>query len=157
MQNALDELPNIITKSKLKGIVCDVSESCDIPESVIEKAITDSYRLTGDTYHRSSLTLRAVYESILEKYYPDGILVYNDSELTKFRELVKKEYGELNLPENNRAISARLAALCVLCGRGKYKLRKNQSMPLDLAAKIRRYINGSPYSVIMTNTIFTLF
>ena len=157
LQNALDELPNIITKSKLKGIVCDVSESCDIPESVIEKAITDSYRLTGDTYHRSSLTLRAVYESILEKYYPDGILVYNDSELTKFRELVKKEYGELNLPENNRAISARLAALCVLCGRGKYKLRKNQSMPLDLAAKIRRYINGSPYSVIMTNTIFTLF
>lgn len=157
LQNALDELPNIITRSKLKGIVCDVSESSDIPENVIEKAITDSYRLTGDTYHRSSLTLRSVYESILEKYYPDGIFVYNDSELAKFRELVQKEYGELNLPENNRAISARLAALCVLCGRGKYKLRKNQSMPLDLAAKIRRYINGSPYSVIMTNTIFTLF
>lgn len=157
LQNALDELPIVITKSDFSEIVREASEASDIPKNVIEKAIIDGYRLTGDTFHRSSLTLRMVYESILEKYYPDGIFVYNDAELARFRELVRNNYGDINLPENNRAISVRLAALCILCGRGKYKLRNAKLIPKELEDKIYRFIKDSPYSAIMTNTIFSLF
>lgn len=157
LQSVLDDLPSIITKKKLPEIVNEAYESSDIPVTIIEKAIIDSYKLTGDTYHRSSLTLRAIYETAMAKFFPNGIHVYDDLEINKLRECIREEFGDVKLPENNRAIVARIANLCILCGRGIYMPKKDSYIPKALANRIHKYIVESDHNVFMTNTLFSLF
>ena len=64
----------------------------------VRKSFLNAYRLTGTLYHRHRLSLASIYEKILEKYYPDGLKVYDADEIKKFRELVASEYGDIELP-----------------------------------------------------------
>ena len=74
-----------------------------------------------------------------------------------FRYIAIEEYGCTNLPENNRAISARLSDIGILCGRGKYRPKKKSYISKELAEKIHRYIVDSPSIIFMTNTLFNVF
>jgi len=87
------------------------------PKEITKKIIEDNYGKTGDVYHRSRLTLVRIYEDILKKYYPNGIWVYNDEEIDEFRKHVKNDYGDIKLPENNRAIMARITYVSILRNR----------------------------------------
>ena len=74
-----------------------------------------------------------------------------------FRYVAAEEYGCKNLPEKNRAISARLSDIGILCGRGKYRPKKKSYISKNLADKIYRYIVDSPSVIFMTNTLFNVF
>lgn len=153
----VENLPDVVRADKLPEILKDADEDENIPTEMLEKAFLNAYRVTGTLYHRHRLSLASVYEKILEKYYPNGLRVYDADEIKKFRELVTTEYGDIELPQNNRALSARIASICVLCGRGVYKLKQKQYIANDLSNRIHEYILDCNSPILLTNTLFSVF
>ncbi len=153
----VETLPDAFDEEKYTEIIISSVEDQNIPQELIEKAIHDEFQKDGSTYHRTHLSLTAIYSEILEKYYPNGIDIYNDHELQVFRYVAIEEYGCQKLPNKNRAISARLSDIGVLCGRGKYRPKKRSYISKELADKIHHYIINSPSSIFMTNTLFSVF
>jgi len=70
---------------------------------------------------------------VLEKHYPDGIKLYDNSEAIRFRNYVRWLFGDVYLPENNRAIDVRLTNLTILCDRGKRILPSGIKIPIEFA------------------------
>lgn len=156
INNYVEGLPDIIKVNALKEVL-DIAEESGIPAEMLEKAIIDSYRCTGEVYHRCRLSLATIYERVLDKYYPDGFKAYDTEEIEKFRLIISDEYGDVGLPEHNRALTARVASICILCGRGIYRLKNKSFISKSLADKIYRYINGSESTIFLTNSLFAIF
>lgn len=156
INNYIEGLPDIIKVKGLKEIL-DIAEESGIPSEMLERAIVDSYRCTGEVYHRCRLSLATIYERVLDKYYPDGFKAYDTEEIEKFRQIISDEYGEVGLPEHDRALTARVASICILCGRGIYRLKNKSFISKSLADRIYRYINSSDSTIFLTNSLFAIF
>ena len=153
----LETLPEMFSVKQIPEILETAKEEQELPESIVQSAIADAYRLTGDVYHRSRLSLATIYTSILQTYYPQGINAYDPEEIKRFRERVFESYGAVKLPENDRALTARIAGICILCGRGMYKLKQKQYIPKSLAKRIYDYIVYGDESIYLMNTLFSVF
>ena len=156
INNYMEGLPDIIKVNGLKEIL-DIAEESGIPSEMLERAIIDSYRCTGEVYHRCRLSLATIYERVLEKHFPDGFKAYDTEEIEKFRKIISEEYGDVGLPEHDRALTARVASICILCGRGIYRLKNKSFISKSLADKIYRYITGSESTIFLTNSLFAIF
>jgi len=157
VRSYVESLPDLINVNRLPTILNDASENDDIPQDVLQKAFMEAYRLTGDVYHRTRLSLGAVYLAVLEKYYPDGIRAYDPDELQNFRMRVVHEFGDVGMPENNRALTARIASVCVLCGKGMYKPKGTKYISSGLANRILQYIEESDQTIFLMNSLYSVF
>lgn len=157
IEHIIDALPDAFDERKYDSIINEAEKEQGIPRELLEKAICDEFQKDGATWHRTHLSLTAIYTEILEKYYPDGIDIYSENELQVFRYIASEEFGCTNLPNNNRAISARLSEIGILCGRGKYRTKKKAYISKELASKIHQYIAESPAVIFMTNTLYSVF
>lgn len=157
VQAYLETLPDIISTSQISSILSAASEDEDIPEEMLERGIKETYRITGEVYHRTRLSLASIYTSIIGEFYPDGIHAYDDNEIARFRQLVFERYGDVKLPENNRALTARIAGICILCDRGTYRLKQKQYISKKLAKRIDQYIEDSEFPIFLTNTLYSVF
>lgn len=157
VQTYVEELPAQFNEKELEDIIKKGYEVYGYSKELLKRAIEADYNKTGDVYHRSRLTLGKVYADILTKYYKTGIWVYSDSELEGFRKHIKEDYGDIKLPENNRAFVARIASVGILCGRGTYGPKKTQYISDELAQKIHTYISESESPIFLTNTIYNVF
>lgn len=156
INNYIESLPDIIKVDGIKEILNIAAES-GIPAEMLEKSIVDSYRCTGEVYHRCRLSLATIYEKVLAKYYSNGFKAYDTKEIRKFRQIIADEYGDVGLPENDRALTARVSSICILCGRGVYRLKNKSFISKSLADKIYTYINSSESSIFLTNSLFAIF
>lgn len=154
VQAYVDELPSHFNEKELEDIL---RKSYEYPIELTRRIIEIDYNKTGDVYHRSRLTLGKVYADILSKYYEDGIWVYSDLELKGFVKHVLEDYGDIKLPESNRAIVARIASVGLLYGRGTYGPKKEQYISEELANQIHTYICESDSPIFLTNTIYNVF
>lgn len=153
----IGNLPDLIKNDQLPIILSEASEGEDIPQDVLQKAFMEAYRLTGDVYHRTRLSLGAIYLSVLKKYYSDGIRAYDPDELQIFRVRVNTEFGDVGMPENDRALTARIASVCVLCGKGMYKPKQEKYISRGLANRILQYIEESKQTIFLMNSIYSVF
>lgn len=152
-----ETLPDILNVNTLSEILSTAQDDYGLPSDLVEKTLLETYRITGDVYHRSRLSLATVYTKILQSHYPDGMHVYDPEELQRFRSLVAEEFGDIGMPENDRALSSRLASICILCGKGRYRTKKDHYIPNALAKKIYNYIMDQDSPIFLTNTLFDLF
>ena len=129
----------------------------DIPTDIFDREIYAQYNLSGTHYHRYKLSLEKMYQIVLKKYYPNGMNVYDDAELGRFRSFLVNEFGEVSLPQKNRSISAAIGRCCILCGRGRYKIKENEKIPHQLLGKIYDYIMNSDRSLFFMNEIYLEF
>lgn len=153
----IETLPKIIVSSKVKEYFIRAQEDGNFPIELFERAFFNIYQLTGNVYHRNKLLLKDVYQEVLKTYFTNGIRIYDSSVLSKFRNIVLKEYGDIGVPEGDRALGARIVSLCTLRGRGVYILKKKEYISKVLSDKIYNYILNSNETIFMTNTIFDVF
>ena len=153
----IESLPDSFSSKKLDDYIQRGIEDYDLGEEIIETAIQKEYTLTGGILHRNKLKLSSIYQIILKKYYPEGIWLYGEEELDEFREHIRTEFGDIRLSNNNRALSARIADVSILCNRGTYKAKSDKYISDELAEEIFDYIEDSDSTVFLTNTIFALF
>ena len=157
VQSCIDTLPEIVKENQLEMVLCDGVKGTDIPTEVLKKAFLEDYQHTGKVYHRYRLSIPTILKTVIDSYYPKGIKVYDIDEISRFREIVANEYGDIGLPSNDRALSNRIIRICVLCGRGLYRLKNEKYLPLQLANKICEYIENSENTIFLTNTLFSTF
>lgn len=153
----VEKLPDIIPIKKIPQFYHEAEEEYGLSGEMVDKAIAEAYKLTGDVYHRVALSLANIYTEIIGEYYPTGIDAYDPATIAQFRQYIFDKYGSVKLPENDRALSARIAGICILCGRGRYRLKQKQYIPNELAQRICEYIEESDMTIFMTNTVFAVF
>lgn len=157
VQSSVESLPDIVKANQLNTVLSEAAEESDIPLEMLEKAFLDAYRLTGEVYHRYRLSLATIYERVLDAHYPQGFKAYDSNEIRRFREIIANEYGDVGLPANDHALTSRVASICILCGKGIYRLKKNDYLPRQLANKICDYIENNENTIFLTNTLFSIF
>lgn len=156
LEQCLDKLPDMIEISEVDSLISDITELTKAPIN-IKSIILNKYKRSGKIYLRSKISYPQIYSTVMGKYYKDGIKLYDDFEAMRFRGYVKELFGEVSLPDNNRAIESVIARLTVLCDRGKYILPSRINIPMELLERIRDYINESDRSIIMFTELFERF
>ena len=95
------------------------------------------YKLYGDYAIKGSKSYAFLCKKIIAKKFPNGIKLYESEELDILRNLVKKQYGNLGIPDNNRAFTSRLTEYLVLCGRGMFTAVENINIEIETIEKIK--------------------
>lgn len=157
VRTTIDQLPDIVNVNQLSTILDKADEDGDIPMDILQKAFMEAYRLTGDVYHRTRLSLAKVYKTVLEKHYSDGIRAYDPDALQEFRRIVIDEFGDVGMPKNDHALTARISSICILCGRGMYMPKRAKYISNDLAGRILRYIDESDQKIFLMNSLYSVF
>lgn len=95
---------------------------------------------------------------LINKYFRDGIALYSDEDINKLREYVKTDFGMgVELPAQNRAISARLSDYLISCDRGIAKTIDNVHFEQSVIEDIKRYIDSSELKTLFFSEIFNEF
>lgn len=154
----VDELPDEIKVASLERLLDQAECEHGLPAELVQIKIEEQYKICGTVYFRGRLTYTEIYKRIMEKYYPEGLHVYNPANLEAFRQHIREDFGsDIHLPDNDRAISARLADVGILCGRGRYRPKKGTYISEELAVQIHDYIKNVDSPILLTNTIFSEF
>lgn len=156
-QAYIDKLPEVFSEEKFEEIIKRGVEEYNLTKEIICAHIESEYNKTEKLYHRSRLTLQSIYDAILKKYYPNGLWVYGEKDISDFRRHIKEDYGNIILPENNRALVAQVCRAGILCGRGIYKAKQSKYLSNTLLKKIEKYIDTSDSTIFMMNTLFNVF
>ncbi|MDR0525984.1 MAG: HAD-IA family hydrolase [Spirochaetaceae bacterium] len=151
------KLPYIIESVQKDRFIAKISDELKLPAKLIAIEFSRIYTLSRKIYHRGALILEQVYDYILEAYYPQGIKLYDDASITAFRERVLEVCGSIDLPENNRAIDARLANVAILCGRGMYIHPTHIKIDDSLIEEIAYFIRNSNRDIFSINEVFEIF
>jgi len=158
-----DELPESLTKQQIDKIAQETTELLAdldfvIPLEYIKAILLADYKLNGSIYFRSRMSLAKKYDIILRKYFPEGIRIYDASDMNRFREYYAQVFDDAHkLPENDRAIYGRIADITILCDKGKYVSVPEKLISETLLNEICDYIDTSDKEIFLTNTIFYLF
>lgn len=157
VRNYVERMPNELDGDIIEEYRKKALEEHDIPVDIFDREIEGQYNLYGTHYHRNKLSLEKMYQIVLKRYYPEGMNVYDEAELNRFRTLLVNEFGEVSLPEKNRSISTAIGRSCILCGRGKYRVKENEKIPHKLIKKVHDYILNSERNLFFMNEIFLEF
>lgn len=156
-------LPETITTIKMKEVAMKTTNmfndlDMEIPYNYIEALLSADYTLNGSIYSRSKLRLSSKYEIILKKYFSDGISLYKEEDMSRFRDCYTKTFSDADkLPKNDRAIYSRISSIAILCGRGKYKPKTDHLISPQLLKDICDYLDSSDKDIFLTNTLFYVF
>ncbi len=142
----------IITESLLKNNIPYI----DI-EDLTNYLLLNGYIKKGNYIYKSGISYGVISTLIVKKYFKDGIRIHEEAEIERLRHLIKKEFGDIDLPENNRALGSRIASFLVLCDRGCYTVPSNLKISGELLHKIRNYIDEYKGSTLFFNDIFVHF
>ncbi len=156
----LEELPNEFTKADLQEYSILISEKLN--NAFTAKEIIDliccKYRICGEYIAKSRITLKIILSFLMQKYFPDGMDIYEDVNIDFLREKAYAEFDGFELADNNRAVRARLQAFCVMVARGVWKYDTEQVLISDeLQDAILDYIKQYNSPVLPIQAIMDRF
>jgi len=162
----------IIIEDKI-GDVCDIAAQGEAIAGYLEDAdlaclagepfraflLTKGYRSSSDNPDilRLSASKGNKYQEILERHFPEGMNIYDEAEMLRFRSLYLQTFADDKLPPNNRAINARISDQGVLCGKGRYIAAANVRISSSLMGQIKDYIMGQAEDHLLISDIFQEF
>ncbi len=121
-----------------------------------------NYKIYGDyvTPHRVSYGL--LCKNIVKEYFPYGIKLNQDEktvcdDLIKFRKIFEDKYPDVVLPEGDRALSARMSSVMVICDRGKIMPEESVQIDLSLLNEMKSYIDSLQIEKIYYSEVFANF
>jgi hypothetical protein len=156
-KKAVSTLPYIIGQENKDEIINDAILKLRFPSEDFKVVFGIFYKPLGSIYYRGNLSLKRIYNYMLEHHYPDGMKIYDENELRHFRKIIAEVFDGKKLPKNNRAIEARLADILILCDRGVYIHPNRVAIELTLIDEVRSYITNSRKDVISFNELYVRF
>lgn len=156
----LEELPNEFTKTDLQEYSVLISEKLNnaFTANEITDLICSKYRICGEYIAKSRITLKVILSFLMQKYFPDGMDIYEEANIDFLREKAYIEFDGFELADNNRAVRARLQAFCVMVARGVWKCDTEQVLiSNELQAAILDYIKQYNSPVLPIQAIMNKF
>lgn len=129
-------------------------------EDIMNFLVKSGYRFFGDYVTRGKQSYAIICYDAITKYFQFDIKLDNDEEntdLAMLRKIIQKNYGGLVLPDNNRALTARIASLMVLSGRGRYCPIEKVCYSPEIFEEIYQYIHESNQTTFYYHELFTLY
>lgn len=154
VQEVVDSLPDLFSIEEYRKII---EQNHNIDTGLLKIAINEAYQLSGKIYHRNRLTRTEMCRTILKKYYPEGIHIYDQKEIRDFSKKIELEFGQQAFSDSSRSIIARVSEVGILCGRGTYKAKQERYISKRLLNKIVAFVNNSSQIILMINAIFDAF
>jgi len=114
------------------------------------------YKEYNNWFIKGKLSLRKLYNIILEKYFTKGLCL-DGKGIIDIRNIARREFGVEHLPENDRAIVSPICDENVLCGKNTYISIKNVDISIELLEIIRKFIENSSMDSIPIEYIFTKY
>ena len=142
---------------ELASLIEDQRYSYMDTDSLISFLQSHNYRLYGDYIIKGRQSYGALCARIVRKWFPEGIKLYDPDDLNRVRQLATKEYGNIELPSDNRALSIRLSDYLVLRGRGIYIAEENINVDNRLLEELRDYIEEQPEAKIYYSDLYAKF
>lgn len=93
---------------------------------------------------------------IVEEYFPDGISNTKE-DMDLLRDLTKQQYGDLDLPDSDRSVYARICDYLILRGRSKCIAPGKVFVDKDILAQIKDYIDNSKQKDIFYSELYAEF
>lgn len=115
-----------------------------------------SYKKYGKWFIRGNVNLARLYKIIMKKYYPDGLHIYSEQNLNEFKMHLYNEFGDVTIPENDRAIYIRIADGCILRDRGTYIPPECAKISSKLLNDIAEYIDNAG-EITYVSDLFQIF
>jgi len=159
IEKQMDDLPDVMHENELKEQIKGITSTLNIEyycDEVISLA-KRKYNVSGQYYNQSPSSLSKIYKIVMEKCYPNGIRLYDEADLSRFRKHITDMFGDIKLPENNRAIDARVADIGILCDRGTYTLPQFVNIDETLVKDIIDYVKNSSRNSFLLVELFALF
>lgn len=153
----INELPDIIMMSDINKYESEASNERGFSLELFRYKFKAAYKKTGKIYHKKRLSNTEIYQLVVKEYFPNGIKVHSDEEINRLRHYIKKDYGNINLPDKNRAIAARMMDVLILCDRGTYKLKQDHYLSTHLVSKISDRIREISAPVVIINGLYEKF
>jgi len=165
IERILNGLPDVLSrdeyvqdKDKLRDELLDLDYYID--KNLLDTILQDKYNDYGEIYSEQKMTLRKQYHYILENYFPDGIHVYDEDAINKFKYKHYDVFNNQNIfNKSSRSISGIILddKVGILSGRGTYIAVENMpDLDLVIAQDIENYIE-SQNSVVVYETLFDKF
>lgn len=111
----------------------------------------------GDFVSIQRLPYAKLCVQLIKEHFKDGINIYSEDDLSKLRSMYITEFGRDDLPDQNRALSARLSEYLIMCDRGKAKCIECVHYDLSVIEEIKKYIDESPLKQLYFTEIFKEF
>lgn len=122
--------------------------------------LDQGYQNYGNCLVKTHQSYRYLCLEIIRKYFYEGIKLDSDEQnpdIKRLRELVQREYGNVTLSDNNRALTARLTENLVLSGRGRYRLLESIEISSVLLQEIVNYLHRQESSTVYYGELYALF
>lgn len=160
LELCIEELPNEFTKTDLREyciLIADETKGAYTEDEVYD-FILCKCRVYGEYITKSKITLKVVISVLMQKYFPDGINLYDEESLAFLREKAALEFDGFELAEGNRAIIGSLQRFCVPVDRGVWKYDTNQILiSNELRNLIIQYIDEYRSPVVPIQAILDNF
>ncbi len=150
--------PGLLTPVEKQYVLNEIksvlhNDGIDIPLTAISEIAFRGYVANDDVLIKKSLRMGDRYEIVLEKFFPNGIKLYQTDEMRRFRHGYASLFKDDNISGNDHAISVRVADRCMLIDRGTYILNKQISLPPEFVEEMLQFIQQYPFDMVMTNAI----
>ena len=157
----IDELPSQFNINELDSIISQclnnlLKNDIKLDYDDCSKILLQDYKLIGSIYSKTKLSLADKFASLIKKYYPNPVNIYDNKFLSEFRSLYYKTYGDDKI-KTDHAITSVIARIGMLVGRGLYVLNDRMFMSEELAHKIYTYIIDSGRQIFLTNNLYEIF
>lgn len=120
------------------------------------KILLREYRPTGEIWSRARMSLAMKIKTIMAKYFPRPVNIYDPKFISEFRRIYKNAYGVDEL-KSDHAVQTTIGRKGMLVGRGTYVANDRMFMSEELARDIEEYMLKSDRAIFLTNNLFMLF
>jgi len=153
----LATLPKLIYESEQGILLNQIGQSNNIPQKYLELAFKNHYRQTGKIWHVGKMNRGQIYSFIIDKYFPNGIRIYDGDEMVRFKKHIQEDFGYTGLSENDRALWGIIQRTCVLLDRGVYIHPSRMNISNELVNKIEAYFVQSGRTSMAFHELYDKF
>ncbi len=152
----INDLPEMIECKQTDNVLKPIFYGTGFPVeyNVIKKIVLSKYQIIGNYYSRTKISNGELYLAVVKKYYPNGIKLFDEFETKRFKIFAENMFGNVNWPDTDRAVSARIAERTVLCDRGKYILPKYIRIDVSLLKEIHDFIKNSVRNKLLFHELY---
>lgn len=115
------------------------------------------YKVYGEYVAPRAVSYGTLLAIIIEEEFSDGIAFSDVVAVDRLRRRAFERFGNLNLPEEDKALFARVADLLVICDRGKWIAPNRVDIEISTLETIKEYIDQSPNNIIYYQALFNQF
>lgn len=119
--------------------------------------LRQGYKVYGEYVAPHTVPYGDLLAIIIDEEFPHGISFSNEEEMIFLRERAYERFGDLNLPKEDRPLSARIIDLLVLCDRGKWISPNRVLIDISTLETIKTFIDESEQNTIYYQSLFNQF